>query len=135
VKRAVLTNYLILFVIFGIAVSARADALDNWFLRTSGTTAILRAATYGNGNFVVVGNGGVLLTSTDGSNWVSRSSGRPADKACATYGNGILVAAGGFFGNGPTNVLVSTNASNWFGLYPGTTTDLLGASYAGAFIS
>jgi hypothetical protein len=46
-----------------------------WTLRTSGTSNDLERATYGNGLFVAVGEGGTILTSPDGVNWTKRASG------------------------------------------------------------
>src|SRR6266576_104778 len=65
--------------ICALACSARADALDTWFVRNPGTTNPIYAVAYGSSNFVAVGSAGVLLTSTNGSDWVTRNSGQQGD--------------------------------------------------------
>src|ERR1051325_3364473 len=44
-----------------------ADPLDTWTQRQSGTQAALWGVTYGGGQFVAVGDSGVILTSSNGS--------------------------------------------------------------------
>jgi hypothetical protein len=62
-----------------------------WTNRTSGTSAGLTAITFGNGRFVVVGNGATGY-STDGSNWTFTSTG--ASLLAVAYGNGLFVSGG-----------------------------------------
>jgi len=115
-----------LSLVFGLGFSARADALDTWFVRNSGTTTNLTAVVYGDGNFAVVGNAGTILTSTNGLDWVTRDSGLPPiDILSASYGNGFFVGGGSFYYGppyGPTNVFVSTNAADWLRVVPGSGT-------------
>jgi len=80
----------------------------NWTIRTSGTTNSLRAVTYGNNQYVAVGNGGIILTSSDGSTWTTRTSGTNAFLTGVTYGNNQYVAVG----NGGI-ILTSPNGVNW----------------------
>lgn len=125
----------------GIQISSRADALDQWFVRTSGTTALLTSATYGQGTFVAAGDAGVILTSTNGSDWLPRySTGLARRIWSAGYGNGVFVLGGDAFSSF-TNILVSTNTIDWPRLPPQNVlspTNLydvyfLGSTYAGNF--
>src|SRR5438067_1842682 len=65
---------------FVIAISlldttpSRADALDTWTPRNSGTSNGLLCITYGNNEFVAVGAKGTILTSPDGVTWTPRNS-------------------------------------------------------------
>ncbi|PYI86453.1 MAG: hypothetical protein DME26_09030 [Verrucomicrobia bacterium] len=45
--------------------------------------------------FVVTGDGGTLLTSTNGSDWVARSSGTSGPLTSLAFGNGVFVAVNG----------------------------------------
>lgn len=42
---------------------------ENWVDRVSGTHVVLRAIAFTNGKYVAVGDGGTILTSTDGAKW------------------------------------------------------------------
>tara|TARA_B100000959_G_scaffold194871_1_gene203820 strand:+ start:366 stop:632 length:267 start_codon:yes stop_codon:yes gene_type:complete len=53
--------------------------------RTSGTSNVLWQATYGNSIFVVVGDGGTILTSSDGITWTSITSGTTNTLRGITY--------------------------------------------------
>ena len=46
-----------------------------WTTGTSGTTQPLRAAAYGNGRYVIVGDNGAVIHSADGATWATASSG------------------------------------------------------------
>jgi hypothetical protein len=49
---------------------------------------------YGDGLFVAVGSGGVILTSPDGATWTAWTSGTGNDLNGVTYGNGLFVVVG-----------------------------------------
>ncbi len=53
-----------------------------------------RAAVYGEGLFVGVGDGGVIVTSTNGTSWTARSSKTNYNIYAVNYGNGRFVAVG-----------------------------------------
>ena len=91
----------------GMAANSTADPLDQWTLRSSGTSQTLRAVTYANNEFVAVGSGGTILTSPDGVAWTRRSSGTSQDILAITYGNGIFMAVG------PGIILTSADGSAW----------------------
>ena len=85
--------------------------------RTSGTTAVLRDVTFGNGVFVAVGEGGTVLTSSDGVTWIPRTSGVSTTFFNVTYGKGLFVAigAGGV-------IITSLDGITWTQRTSGTTT-------------
>ena len=70
----------------------QADPLDVWHTRTSGVTNVLNADGYGNGAYVVVGNEGTILTSSNGVAWTRRSSGTTYSLNSMVFANGLLVA-------------------------------------------
>jgi hypothetical protein len=95
---------------------------NNIFISTSGTSWIPRpsvplaalakpinSVTYGNGNFLAVGEGGYLYTSPDALNW-TRSIISGSTLKSITFGNGTFIVA-----NGSTNVLVANAPSPIFG--------------------
>jgi hypothetical protein len=55
------------------------------------TDQTIRAAAYGNNSFLLAGDNGVILTSTDGMDWVRRDSGSAHSFSGATFGNGTFV--------------------------------------------
>ena len=85
-----------LFIILSVLLFSEtfASPLDNWNMRTSGTNSGLNTVIYSNNTFVAVGNGGVILTSPDGSKWTARNSGTNNNLNGVTYGNGTFVAVG-----------------------------------------
>jgi hypothetical protein len=70
-------------------------------------TAPLRGITFGNGQFVVAGWEGQILTSTDGRNWIRRVTGGPWALHEIKFGNGVFLAASS------ATLLRSTNATDW----------------------
>src|SRR5205807_461714 len=86
----------------------RADPLDIWTWRNPFPPAVsLSAVAYGNGQFVAVGFGGTILTSTDGVNWLLRQSGIQNYLKGVSYGNGQFVAVA--YGT----ILTSADGVNW----------------------
>jgi hypothetical protein len=79
----------------------------------------LEEITYGNGHFVVAGNGDPSLnffTSPNGTNWTARTLGNAAGPANIAFGNGIFVITAeiAFGSTTYTNaILTSTNGVNW----------------------
>jgi len=73
---------------------------------------------------VTVGNGGTILTSTDGTTWTSRTSGTSQHLHGVTYGNSNFVTVG----NGGT-ILTSTDGTTWTSGTSGTSSDLWGFIY------
>lgn len=94
-------------LLLAASVQARAGSLDIWTSRAFGTTNTLNAVTYSYPYFVAVGNGGVILTSTNGADWTIQNSGTTNNFYGVACGNGTFVAVG----LGP--VYTSTNLTNW----------------------
>lgn len=82
-----------------------------WTTRVSGFADDFNAVTYGNGLYMVVGDGGTIRTSPDLVTWTSRTSGTTVPLYGVAYGNGRFVAGGGTFST-PT-LRVSTNGTTW----------------------
>lgn len=86
--------------------------------------------TYGNGQFVIVGGAGAMVTSPDGGTWTARNSGTTNGLAAVGYGNGQFVAVGG------TNILTSADGIAWTAQNSGTTNGLNGIGFVnGQFIA
>lgn len=94
-----------------------------WTLRSTslGSTSDFYGITYGNGEFIIVGNSGStadtsILTSADGITWTVRSPSVTSRQLNAvTYGNNLYVAVG------EVNVIMtSTNAITWTTRSPAT---------------
>src|SRR6185295_11244795 len=67
----------------------------NWSKKTSGTTTDLNRVSFANGQFTVVGNGGLTLYSTNaGASWFNDASGATNDLQDATTGNSALLLDG-----------------------------------------
>jgi hypothetical protein len=72
----------------------RVLQMDGYAIADSGVLKeILHGITYGNGLFVAVGRGGIVLTSPDGKTWTKRTTGT-TDLFGVTYGNGLFVVVG-----------------------------------------
>jgi hypothetical protein len=63
----------------------------------TGTGLAFRAITFGNGQFVAVGSGGVIFTSPDGEKWTRRESPTKFDLNGVTYGKDQFMAVGGWY--------------------------------------
>ena len=112
-----------LFVVVGENgfILTSSNALD-WVQRTSGTTAWLSDAMYGNGYYVVVGNTRILR-SGDGITWdITTNS---AYLYRAAYCSGVFKATGK---NGA--IWTSTDGLTWEAEVSGTTNDIRGIRYA-----
>jgi hypothetical protein len=68
---------------------------ENWERVPSPKTRGLSRLTYAGGNYVTVGNNGVILSSTDGYDWQTRRDNEPADCLLdIAFGNGRYVTVG-----------------------------------------
>jgi len=108
------STYLIAGNSGSVATATSASNGSSWTNRTSGfgTTAIY-SATYGNGLFVIGGDGGKISTSPDGITWTSISSGFSTAVRVESiyYKDPYFIATGGTGSTGSTRV--STNGSTW----------------------
>jgi hypothetical protein len=94
----------------------------------------LYGSAYGNGRWVVVGEGNKVVTSSDGYTWTARSgSQRAANWNWVAYGNGTFVAVGGAIINGQEigTVMFSTdNGATWTTGNSGTKNTLSSVAYS-----
>ena len=81
--------------------------------------------TVGNGLFVVVGEDGIIFTSSDGNSWTERTSGTSEDLYEVTYGNGLFVVVGE---NG--TIITSPDEYFWTERTSVTSVDLFGVTYS-----
>ncbi|BAU26313.1 putative repeat protein (TIGR02543 family) [Aneurinibacillus soli] len=116
---AILLAFLVMFVSVTPA-SVFADELDTWNNRNPLPTGNrLAGVSYGNNTFVVVGDWGTILTSSDSSTWAKRSSVTEEDLHSVTYGNNTFVAVGS-----QGTILTSTDGITWALQSSGTTNAL-----------
>jgi len=102
-----------------------------WTLQNSGTSERLHAVTYGDGIFVTVGYGGIILTSTDGTAWTQQDSGIGESLNGVAYGNNTFVAVG----DGGI-ILASSSGTDWKFQSSGTTASLRSVTYGnGTFVT
>lgn len=107
----------------GGTVMTSPDA-TNWTLVNSGTTADLNAVavqSYTSYTFIAAGNGGTLITSTDGgATWVGQASGSSANLlAISAAPNQVLVT-----GNGGTVLTSASGTTAWATRTSGTSANL-----------
>ena len=107
-------------------------------INTSGVYPKLYAIAWGNrllgsldGQFVGVGEEGVILTSPDGALWTKKNSGTTNWLHCVIFGNGQFVAVGD---NG--TILTSPDGTVWTQRNSGTINNLYSVTYAnGLFVA
>jgi len=116
------------FVIVGDSglILSSSDNGATWDNMTSGVSTNLASVTYGGGTFVVGGNSGVILTSTNASTWISETSGGNSWSAVSdgvsdnlsgtAYGNDMHVISG----VSGTILTSSDNGSSWTSQTSGT---------------
>ena len=66
----------------------------NWWPILSTVSGDLCGAAFGSGQFIVVGENGIILSSTNGITWTTCNSGTTKPFEAIAYGNGLFVAAG-----------------------------------------
>ena len=99
---------------------------SSWTSRSSGVSQRLNDVAYGGGMWVVVGDDGTILTSSDGITWTSRTSGTTECLYGVAYGGGMWVVVG----DGGT-ILTSTNGVNWTSRSSGVSQNLNDVAYGG----
>jgi hypothetical protein len=112
------SRFLLIGALACTVLSTRGKLFDRWTTNQLSTNTFqLRCVAYGNGVFVaagsIYGDGGVILSSTDGQSWQLRAyagpNGSNPDAVWAlTFGNGRFVGVGHFGGT-----VTSTNGTNW----------------------
>ena len=114
----------------------------SWTIQTSGTTESLFSVVWsgsttskgsgqagspqGGAQFVVVGSGGMILTSSNGINWEWQTSGTGKSLRSIIWSGSEFVAVG----DGGA-ILTSTDGFNWISQISGTERNLLSAAWAG----
>jgi hypothetical protein len=87
------------------AYSLFAHPLDNWVqIEKPSSAGALAATAYGNGKFIAVGQGGTILTSSDGAVWTQQTSGTTANFNYAKYTGGRFFAFGVEAAGGITSI-------------------------------
>ncbi len=94
-----------------------------WTYRTSGTSNTLWGVAYGNSTFVIVGQAGTILTSSDGITWTSRS-GTSSHLYGVSYTNSTFMAVGE-----SGTILTSSDGITWTLRTSGTSSLLRGVIY------
>ena len=91
------------------SLHSTANYSDQWRLRNpSATVENILGLTCGMDLLVAVGDGGLIMTSTDGQDWIRRESGTSHKLADVTFGNDMFVAVGG-----EGTVLTSSDGERW----------------------
>ncbi|MBL5767282.1 hypothetical protein B5V88_02005 [Heyndrickxia sporothermodurans] len=99
----------------------------NWSVQaTTGAGINTNGLTWGDNQFVVVGNNGLIRTSVDGTSWVNQNSGTSNTLHNVIYGNNQYVAVGS---NG--TILTSSNGSDWTAQTSGTTENIINVLWNG----
>jgi len=110
----------------GIYTSSNA-LNSSWTLRTSGVTTSLNDVYYDGSYWIVVGDGGVILSSTDGTTYTSRTSNTTNNLYSITKGSNpatyITVGAAG-------TVVTAPNITTWTVASSGTSADLRSVTVA-----
>lgn len=78
-----------------------------WNESSSGVTTSLNGVVHGNSKFVVVGDSGTILTSSNGTIWTKRISGTSDTLKSVAYGNNKFVIVGS------STKLISNNGIDW----------------------
>lgn len=68
--------------------------LINWTATTNPTGQAINGICWADGRFIAVGNGGAIMTSTNGTSWTARSSGTSAVLWDVDSAGGVAIAAG-----------------------------------------
>lgn len=110
----------------GFGIWKSTDNGASWNVEfLSGGYAQPTAMAYGNGTYVIVGYGGLVLTSQDGTNWTNRTFTTGQAMMGITYANNEFVAI-----TNDGHSLVSTDGINWTS-YPMDYSYMNGVSYGG----
>jgi hypothetical protein len=102
------------FVAVGNGILTSTDAVT-WIDRESASDLSgrpLSAVSFGNGQFVAVGDSGLVLSSPDGVRWLPQQAGTTNDLTSIAFGNGQFVALLDPR-NSRSNIVTSTDGVNW----------------------
>jgi hypothetical protein len=82
------------YVVVGLRTMFTSVDAVTWTHINPAPNSDLYSVTFGNGEFVAVGQGGTIMTSSDGAIWTPQISGTNTLLYSVTYGNGRFVAVG-----------------------------------------
>ncbi|HEV8544557.1 MAG TPA: hypothetical protein VGR78_19380 [Verrucomicrobiae bacterium] len=101
-------NIAIRMLVLLLASNLYAHPLEDWQrLALLTSEEIFTGITFSSGQFVAVGSGGAILTSTNALDWARQDSGTTNPLLAIAAGNGLWVALGSGI------LLTSTNGTNW----------------------
>ncbi len=110
----------------GVFLTVSLDG-SSWAFHTSNTSSNLNGILYARGNFLAVGDSGLIQAAIP---WLPRDSGTAQPLAAITYGGGSFVAVGGTVNVISTNAIVrSVNGKDWVTVHTGTEGALYGITY------
>lgn len=98
------------FALLVLTSAVPLTAQTTWTARASNAPQSLNGIAYGNGLFVAVGNGGVIVFSGDGLNWTAATSGTSNDLKSIAFGPGGFAATKVNFS---LPYLTSDNGATW----------------------
>jgi hypothetical protein len=119
-------------VLIFFCVTAAADSLDRWTVRSPGLTEnAFHGIAYGNGQFVAVGAAGTIVKTPDGVNWTLRQAPTSSALSAITYEDGQFVAVGD-----SGTIVTSNDGSNWVLRASGTKLPLVAITWGnGLFVA
>ncbi|UCH95029.1 MAG: hypothetical protein JSV88_32905 [Candidatus Aminicenantes bacterium] len=121
------THFLLVFlflIVFNTVPLKAQNVGDFWELVYYEPGLPFRSMTNNGSLFVVVGDDGLIFTSSDGKNWTKRAAGTTKNLYGAGYGNGLFVAAG--YGG---TILTSPDGITWTQRDSKLTAGLWGVAY------
>src|SRR5947207_9531772 len=108
---------------------ALVDQFDPLVSRFSGSSETLRAATYGNGTYVAIGDNGTVVSSRDSVTWIPRASGTTNRLNSVAYGQAGFVAVGEGGPALPSTIVTSLDGIMWTMRSSAVTNELRGICY------
>jgi hypothetical protein len=107
-----------------------SEPLDVWKINSSPTTSNLRSIVFAEGQFVAVGENGLITTSPNGTAWTLRKSGTTDSLLGIAFGKDRFITVGSPpNGNNIGTILVSKDGANWTQLETGITNALISIAY------
>ena len=104
---------------------SKTEDMKSCTQKVSNTSNNLNGVNFLNNKYVVVGNSGTILTSSDGGNtWNTKTSGTLQDLMAIIYENNTYVVVGR-----SGTILISSDGETWLSKNSGTLKDLYGITY------
>ena len=116
-------RFVVAGTVIGLSLLYTSPDGVTWQDHSAAATDLLYGVAFVEGQFVAMGNHGILLTSPDGENWTGNSAG-PRNFRSLTYGNGLHVAVGN-----DGLLMTSPDAVTWTYQTIPTTNNLRGVVY------